>query len=190
VTATVLATARLRLRRFTASDVGRLTALDNDPEVMAYIDRGPGPTSDQVRAGLDGIIAEYAAWPHYGMWAAERTDTGAFVGWLALRPHGGRPPDEPDIGWRLRREAWGHGYATEGARALLGYAFATCGARLVTAETMAVNVRSRAVMERLGMRHVRTYVGEFDDPIPGSELGEVVYAIGREEWAAVGRAGA
>jgi RimJ/RimL family protein N-acetyltransferase len=178
----VITTERLRLRRFTPDDVDRLVALDNDPEVMAYIDRGPGPTPERVRAAIDEIIAEYDRWPGYGMWAAEHD--GTFLGWLALRPHGDRPTDEPDLGWRLRRDAWGHGYATEGARALLAHAFTECGARLVTAETMAVNARSRAVMERLGLRHVRTYLAEFDDPIPGTELGEVVYAITREEWAA------
>jgi RimJ/RimL family protein N-acetyltransferase len=182
----MITTERLGLRRFTLDDVDRLVALDNDPEVMAFIDHGPGPSPEHVRSvQLPKIISEYATWPAYGMWAAERRDTGEFVGWLSLRPDDGGPYEEPDMGWRLRRTAWGHGFATEGGRALLDHAFTTAGASRVTAETMAVNTRSRAVMERIGMRHVDTYHGQFDDPIPGTELGEVVYAITRAEWATI-----
>jgi RimJ/RimL family protein N-acetyltransferase len=176
----MITTARLRLRRFTLDDVDRLVDLDNDPEVMAYLDRGPGPTAEHVRSvQLPKIISGYAG--SHGTWAADRRDTGEFVGWLALNPRG-NAVDDLEIGWRLRRAAWGHGFATEGARALLDQAFAA-GAARVTAETMAVNTRSRAVMERLGLRHVNTYHAEFDDPIPGTELGEVVYAITRAEWS-------
>ena len=89
------------------------------------------------------------------------------------------PDDEAaaEIGWRLPRTRWGQGLATEGARALLTHAFETLGAERVWAETMAVNTRSRAVMERLGMRHTQTEVRDWEEPIPGWELGEVVYEV-------------
>ena len=107
----------------------------------------------------------------------------------ALGRAGGRPsspasgssaadPDDDragEIGWRLPRAAWGHGYAVEGAAALLDHAFDTLGLDRVWAETMAVNTRSRRVMERLGMTHLRTEVRDWEDPIPGWEQGEVVH---------------
>ncbi|GGM30496.1 GNAT family N-acetyltransferase [Micromonospora yangpuensis] len=80
-----------------------------------------------------------------------------------------------ELGYRLRRVAWGRGLATEGSRALLRYAFDTVGVRRVWAQTMAVNTRSRAVLERAGLRYVRTFHLHFDDPIPGTEHGEVEY---------------
>ncbi|MCQ9384682.1 GNAT family N-acetyltransferase [Brevibacterium sp. 50QC2O2] len=76
----------------------------------------------------------------------------------------------------------GQGYAPEGARALLQYAFGTVGLQRAWAETMAVNTPSRRVMEKIGMRHIRTEVRHWDDPLPGAELGEVVYEITGEEW--------
>ena len=82
------------------------------------------------------------------------------------------------------RAAWGRGYATEGSRALIDRAFAALGARRVVASTMAVNTASRRVMEHCGMRLVRTFRAEWTDVIPGGELGDVEYAITREEWAA------
>ncbi|QZY29566.1 GNAT family N-acetyltransferase [Nocardioides coralli] len=101
---------------------------------------------------------------------------GDWLGWWCLAV------DETDeaaaeLGYRLRRTAWGHGYATEGSRVLLDHAFETLGLQRVWAQTMAVNTRSRGVMERLGMRHVRTYQGEWEDPLPGAWRGEVVYEI-------------
>ncbi len=79
---------------------------------------------------------------------------------------------------------WGRGLATEGSRALLDHAFVTLGLPRVWATTMAVNAGSRAVMEKLGMRHVRTEVKEWDDPLPGWEQGEVRYEIERSDWLA------
>lgn len=96
-------------------------------------------------------------------------------------------PDEAELGYRLRRAAWERGFATEGGRALIDRAFARQGVERVRAQTMAVNVRSRRVMEKLGMRHVRTFHEHFDDPLPGTGHGEVEYAMTRAEWLATGR---
>ena len=81
---------------------------------------------------------------------------------------GRRRPETAELGYRLRREAWGQGYATEGSQALLDHAFHTLGLPRVWAVTMAVNTGSRAVMSRLGMRHVRTEVQEELRRIPES----------------------
>ncbi len=100
--------------------------------------------------------------------------------------HGPDQPDDPtvsDLGYRLLRRYWRQGLASEASRALLAHAFDTVGQSRVIAQTMAVNVASRGVMEALGMRHVRTYHPDFDDPLPGSEFGEVEYELTRAEWS-------
>ncbi|WP_091654181.1 GNAT family N-acetyltransferase [Micromonospora pallida] len=103
-------------------------------------------------------------------------------------PAAGRPQTElgrhltqAELGYRLRRSVWGRGLATEGSRALVHYAFRHLGLRRVWAQTMAVNLRSRRVMEKAGLRYVRTFHLTWDDPIPGSKHGEVEYEILRSE---------
>ena len=86
------------------------------------------------------------------------------------------------LGYRLRRSAWGRGYATEGARALVRRAFLELGADEVVATTMAVNVGSRAVLEKAGLRYARTVHLSWDDPLPGNEHGDVEYRLRRDDW--------
>ncbi len=87
------------------------------------------------------------------------------------------------VGYRLRREAWGRGLATEGGRLMVEPAFAAPYVEKVVASTMAVNTASRAVLAKLGMTQVDTYVGDWDDPIPGWERGEVVYELTRSAYS-------
>ena len=103
---------------------------------------------------------------------------GVWLGWWSLAVDDADPA-AAELGYRLRRPAWGHGYATEGAAALLDHAFGTVGLTRVWGETMAVNTSSRRVLSKLGMTHTDTYVGEWDDPLPGWEQGEVVYEVRR-----------
>ena len=178
-----LETGRLRLRQFTADDEDNLVELDSDPEVMRYLTGGVPTPRESIRDEvLPRLMRQYTQWSHYGLWAAELRGTGEFVGWFAMRPDARHPEDEPELGYRLRRSAWRKGYATEGSLALIDDAFTVAGASAVRAETMFVNAGSRAVMEKCGLRHVGTRHDEWDDPIPGTELGEVEYAITREEW--------
>jgi RimJ/RimL family protein N-acetyltransferase len=178
-------TQRLILRRLSESDADDLEALDADPEVMALISGGVATPRAEVEASVRGFIADYARFHGLGRYAAVDKDSGAFLGWMSLRNDGS---DEVDLGYRLHRSAWGHGFATEGARALIAKAFTEdFGGRRspilrVRADTMAINTRSRAVMERAGLHYVRTFHLHFDDPIPGTELGEVEYAVTRAEW--------
>ena len=116
---------------------------------------------------------------HLGCRWTINTPEGEFLGWVGLEPAG---EDVLEIGWRLRRAAWGHGYATDAASQLLRVAFVQRHTPRVVAQTMAVNTRSRAVMERLGMTHVRTFHLEWDGPIPGTEEGEVEYEITAADW--------
>ncbi|MDO4264031.1 MAG: GNAT family N-acetyltransferase [Deinococcus sp.] len=101
---------------------------------------------------------------------------------MALLP--AEDADRVALGYRLQREHWGQGYATEGARLLLRLAFEQTSMQEIEAETMAVNLASRRVLERLGLRHVRTYYGDWADLIPGAEQGEVVYRLRRTDWPA------
>jgi RimJ/RimL family protein N-acetyltransferase len=88
-----------------------------------------------------------------------------------------------ELGYRLRRSAWGHGYATEGARALIRRAFTELGVVEIVATTMAVNAGSRAVMARAGLRYTRTVHLTWADPLEGNEQGDVEYRLRRDEWA-------
>ena len=179
-------TERLRLRRFTADDVGLLVDLDSDPEVMRFLTGQPTPRKEIENVVLPEILKVYDDHPELGTFAAEQKVDGAFIGWFGLQPTA--TPKTVDVGYRLKRTAWGKGYATEGTRALIDKAFAELGMERVVADTMAVNHRSRAVMRRSGLRFARLYHEHFDDPLPGTEFGEVEYAVDRRTWEAGRRA--
>ncbi|MET0741339.1 MAG: GNAT family N-acetyltransferase [Candidatus Nanopelagicales bacterium] len=180
----LLTTERLTLRRFTSDDVDLLVELDSDPTVMRYINGGdPTPREEINDEILPAWLAHYEKWDRQGFFAAEVD--GEFVGWFHLRPAMHTHVDEEgvlELGYRLQRSAWGHGYATEGSRALIDLAFRELGVDLVVADTMAVNTSSRRVMEKSGLRYIRTFHADWPVSIPGDEHGDVEYAITRAEW--------
>lgn len=179
-----LTTERMVLRRFTAADVELLYELDNDPEVMRYINAGmPVPREEIVDEILPSFLAYDERADGYGFWAAEERASGRFLGWFHFRPGEGAGPREPELGYRLHRFAWNQGYATEGSQALIDYGFSELGVELVSAESMAVHVGSRRVMEKCGMVLVRTFHAEWPVRIPGDEHGDVEYRIDRAQWA-------
>ncbi len=157
-----LTTERLVLRWFTADDVDLLVDLDADPDVMRYVTGGePTPRAEITDDVLPAFLRYREQGSGWGFWAVEERATGEFVGWFHLRPHRGGPSVDPELGYRLRTRYWGLGYATEGSRALVDTAFRDLGARRVYAETMAVHEASRRVMEKAGLRHVRTFHQEW-----------------------------
>jgi RimJ/RimL family protein N-acetyltransferase len=172
----LLETERLVLRRCTEADIDDLFALHNDPEVMRFLTGGAPLSREEIVRDYHDRFAKY------GYWAAIARESGDFLGRFAFHPTEWRDPDEFELGYRLRRAAWDHGYATEGCRALIHEGFSELGVRRVWAETMAVNLASRRAMEKCGLRHVRTFHLQWDDPLPGTEHGEVEYALTREEW--------
>ncbi|KHL13395.1 RimJ/RimL family protein N-acetyltransferase [Mumia flava] len=181
----LLETDRLVLRWFTPDDADDLVALDADPAVMRFINGGSATPRDEIVDDvLPALVASRQRADGYGYWAAVERDTGRFVGWFHLRPGRDAGPDEPELGYRLRRDAWGRGYAAEGSRALVDHAFADLGASRVYAEAMAVHTASRRVMEKSGLRYVRTFHADWPVRIDGDEHGDVEYAITREEWEA------
>ena len=176
---------RFDLRRFTLDDLDALEALDADPEVMRYINGGRPTSREELREDvLPFWLSAYERGDAWGCWAAIDRDDGTFLGWFHLRPGPHDPPDEPELGYRLRRQVWGAELATEGSRALIDKAFAELDACRVYATTMAINIASRRVMEKAGMRFVRLFHGEWPERIPGDEHGDVEYAITRVEWNA------
>lgn len=156
------------------------TRLNADPEVMAFITgrastpeetlaewtERRGPRSDEDR-GL-------------GYWAGFTGDE--FVGWWSASSFAG-DPTMSGVGYRLLREEWGRGLATEGGRVMVEHAFLAPYVEKVVASTMAANGPSRAVLAKLGMTHVDTVPGHRDDRIPGWEQGEAVYEIRRSAYA-------
>jgi RimJ/RimL family protein N-acetyltransferase len=121
----------------------------------------------------------------YGLWAVERVEDHAFLGFVGLSSPAWEADFTPavEIGWRLGREAWGHGYATEAARAALTFGFGALALGEILSWTVPANVRSRAVMERLGM--TRDPADDFDHPAieAGSPLRRhVLYRLSRTAW--------
>ena len=178
-----LETQRLLLRRFTESDVDNLFDLDGDPEVMRFVNGGKPTPRDVIRdETLPRFLRAYERFEGFGVWAAIEKSTGEFVGWFEFYPREDAGPDEVELGYRLRRSAWGKGYATEGSRALIRKGFTALGVRRVVAEAMAVNAASRRVMEKAGLGYVRTFHQEWPERIEGDEHGDVEYALTRADW--------
>lgn len=178
----VLLTERLRLEPLADEHLADEIELDADPEVMRYLD-GRARTPDEVREHHRWRLAHAREVDGLGLWAGfRRAVPGAFVGLWMLTPP--QVAGEAELGYRVLRRYWRQGFAGEGSRELLRYGFADLGLRRIYAQTMAVNLASRATMTSLGLRFVRTFHPEFDDPLPGTEEGEVEYEMRREEWPA------
>ena len=182
---TYLQTERVTLRRFELGDAELLIELDSDPAVMRYLSGGEPTAPELIRDGaMPSILAGYERWSGaFGLFAAYENESGAFVGWFCLRPEREGPLDEAELGYRLRQEAWGNGYATEVSSALLTKAFAELDVRVVWGETMALNRASQHVMEKVGMVVTQTLETPEDMlAVEGAELGGFRYEITKEQW--------
>ena len=153
-----LETPRLRLRRLTTADAEWVWKLDRDPEVMRFIS-GDVPTPRDVfdRELLPRLVRSYEGGPLFGFWAASLRETGDCIGWFHLRPER-QEPFEMELGYRLRRDVWGRGLATEGSIELLRRAFSEWEVPRVVALTLTVNAASRRVMEKSGMIWERDFI--------------------------------
>jgi RimJ/RimL family protein N-acetyltransferase len=177
----VIDTARLRLRRWTADDREPFAALNADPQVMEYF---PSIQSRQESDAGAGRIAAHFERNGFGLWAVEIPEVTPFAGFIGLAVPGFEAPFTPcvEIGWRLAATYWGLGYATEGARAALDLGFDVLGLDEVVSFTVPANRRSRRVMEKLGLS--RDPADDFDHPsIPlGHPLRRhVLYRLKRAE---------
>lgn len=178
----LIRTDRLILRRWTDRDRATFAQINSDPEVMRYRLRILSPQEshdliDEFEASFDRN--------GFGVWAVERKGSPGLIGSVGLEVAGEQMPFRPlvHIGWHLALPAWHQGYATEGAAAVLDFAFAAAGLPEVVAHTTARNERSRAVMHRLGMTH--DPVDDFDAPWypPGHPNRRfVLYRMNRAAW--------
>ncbi len=144
-----LETLRLALRDFVPEDFDDLHRLDSDPRVVRYTSAGKPATRAETAAAIRRIVGYPRLYPDLGIWYATRRDTGAFIGWFSLK-YAGKSPDV-EIGYRLLHEAWGHGYATEGATALLHFGFDELGLHRIIGVTDPGNVASQHVLRKVGM---------------------------------------
>ncbi|WP_046468316.1 GNAT family N-acetyltransferase [Allosalinactinospora lopnorensis] len=146
-----LRTERLLLRRWREEDRAPFARINADPDVMRYL---PAlltcGESDALSKRAQRDLDEYG----YGLWALEVVETGEFIGFTGLLNVRFAAHFTPavEVGWRLARHAWGHGYATEAARAAVRHGFDRVGLAEIVSLTVGANTRSRAVMRRLGMR--------------------------------------
>jgi RimJ/RimL family protein N-acetyltransferase len=172
----VLQTKTLTLRPCCPSDRSDFLSLELDPEVMRFLHGG---AVDHAKTGPKDVTFLMPRGSEPYVWTARKTATDAFVGWFCLFPE---TVTLAEIGYRLRWEDWGQGLASEGALALVDWGFSNAGYERVIASTMAVNKGSRRVMEKIGMKHVRTDFPDFPTIIPGGEEGEVWYELLRSDW--------
>ena len=164
---------RVVLRQWRDDDRAPFAALNADPETMRYFPSTMSrERSDAMVDWASGLIEERG----WGLWAVEVPGVAPFVGFVGLNEPAFMP-GVVEIGWRLLREHWGNGYATEAAREALRYGFEELELGEIVAFTVPANTRSRAVMERIGMTHDRSR--DFDHPnvdVPHLKR-HVLYAI-------------
>lgn len=176
-------TQRLRLRRWCDADREPFAAMNADAEVMRYF---PSPwPAEMSNAAIDIWLSQFAE-QGWSNWAVELRATGQFIGFIGLSVPRRPLPFSPcvEIAWRLAREHWRHGYATEGARAALAIGFERLGLAQIVSFTTLTNLPSRAVMERIGLRNA-----DADFEHPGVPEGHALrphclYTLSRTDWAA------
>lgn len=185
MTSTTLRTPRLPLREWRDEDGDAFAAMFDDPKVMEFLLPNTG------RAAIDGFIGRikrHFAEHGFGPWAVEVPGVAPFIGYAGLMTPNFEAHFTPamEVGWRLARPYWGHGYATEGAKAALEAGFTRFGLQGIVSFTVPANRRSIHVMQRIGMTH--DPAEDFDHPrVPeGSPLRRhVLYRISRERWQQV-----
>ncbi|MDE1166807.1 MAG: GNAT family N-acetyltransferase [Pseudomonas sp.] len=177
-----LESARLLLRQWRDEDLPEFAALCADPQVMRYF---PEALSRLESAALIGRIRGHFNEHGFGLWALERKDTGAFIGFTGLGVVGFDAPFAPavEIGWRLGRRHWGLGFASEAAWTALRCGFGQLGLEQVVSFTALSNTPSEKVMQAIGMQRVKD--GDFDHPkLPQRHPLErhLLYRISRAQW--------
>ena len=181
----VLSAGPLLLRPWRDSDLPAFAALNADPRVMEFL---PAVLDRAASDAMAGRIRDHFARHGFGLWAVEVPGVTDFAGFVGLNVPTFEAHFTPcvEIGWRLAYDHWGKGYATIGARAALDFAFKNLNLAEVVSFTVPHNVRSRRVMERLGMTHDEA--DDFEHPLlaDGHPLRRhVLYRLARAEWASL-----
>lgn len=179
---TALKTERLILRPWCEQDLEPLVKLNSDPRVMQYL---PAPLTREESVARLEVYTQHIQNFGWGLWAVSLPEIAAFIGWIGLWPIGFEAHFTPaiEVGWRLLPEFWGHGYATEGASAAIQYGFEILMLKEIISITVPANIRSRRVMEKLGMHHDPKE--DFNHPkFPEDHRlkRHVLYRIQQNEW--------
>ena len=149
---TILETERLLLREITPEDFEDLFTMNSDPVVMKYVGDGSTRSHEQMIVELDMLISHYTRKPGLGIWATILKETNAFVGASGLVYYDNTP--EIEIGYRILKDYWNKGYATEASFGLLKYGFENLGLNRLVSSAHTENLASRRVMEKIGMKHI------------------------------------
>jgi RimJ/RimL family protein N-acetyltransferase len=187
---------RLVLRPWRATDVAEYAPIIGDPEVMRFMGSGWRYRVKRAAARMVARFSDLEArravaalqrhWQRYGYgeWAVEQKETGALIGRVGFVHHADWPADAAkiEIGWTLARDAWGRGFATEGARMALRHAFGELGIERIISIARPDNLRSQGVMRRLGMEYQGAARWRGGD--------HVWHAIDRDAWLAAQGSGA
>ena len=179
---TTLKTERLILRPWCEQDLEPLAKLNADPRVMEYL---LAPLTYEESAARLEVYTQHIRNFGWGLWAVSVPGISDFIGWIGLWPIGFDAHFTPaiEVGWRLLPEFWGYGYATEGARASLKYGFEILKLDEIVSITVVANIRSRRVMERIGMHHDPK--DDFDHPklsVDHKLRRHVLYRLKQDEW--------
>jgi RimJ/RimL family protein N-acetyltransferase len=178
-----LSSGRIRLRQWRDEDREAFAAMNSDARVMEFFrSRLSRAESDVMADRIEKHFNEHG----FGLWAVEIPDVARFIGFAGLTVTRFSSHFTPcvEVGWRLAFEYWGHGYATEAARLALGYGFGTLALSEVVSFTSATNLRSRAVMERLGMRRDPAEDFDYSSFSEGHPLrGHVLYRLGSGSYS-------
>lgn len=180
-----LETSRLIMRQWRDADYAPFAAMVADPNVMRYFPRPLSREESDERVTVYRSLIDKDGW---GLWALELKETGEFIGFTGLHAVEPELPFAPavEIGWRLATSAWGKGYASEAAAEAFRFGFETLVLPEIAAYTAVDNMRSRAVMERFGMR----YGFAFDHPLLPPDcpvLKHCVYFLSRSAWRQTAR---
>ncbi len=159
----ISASKRLTYRLMGGEDVQLWYELDQDPEVMRFLNDGkPTPWDEMVNIFVPRVAAFTNPEKGHGLWEVRDTGTSEYLGWILARCYRfGQPNAEPDnveLGWRIKRHWWGKGIATEGAQAVIDALRLHGDMRVFSAIADPLNVASTTVMKKLGMHYVEMRV--------------------------------
>lgn len=155
----IFETERLGFRQWLDRDIEPFSRLNADPEVMEFF---PSTQSTEQSVAFIERAKKFIDEHSYGLWAVDEKASGAFIGFIGLTNANFESPFTPciEIGWRLLKEFWNKGYATEGAKACLEFGFKTAGIPVINSFTAVTNLKSERVMQKIGMK----FIGNFEHP--------------------------
>jgi RimJ/RimL family protein N-acetyltransferase len=167
-----LETDRLILRPFRSKDLQLLVDLDTDPEVMRYIGQGETSSLESLKELLPKLLTRQEKWLEYGTWVGDLKTSGESIGWFTMKPLP-QMNNEFEVGYRLKKIFWGRGFATEGTKFLLHYAFEKLNLEKVNGLTHQGNLASQHVLQKSGLKRI----GNIPNPFSAEDADCVFFEI-------------